>query len=309
MHLNLLFNNQGRAATLAPDKQSLRSIALRKIALSLLLALSVTPSISASADEQPPLRIGALLHLTGEFAVQGVAFRQGAELAADEVNTAGGVNGRKIEVVFEDTQYKPILSNSGAKKLSQIDKVAAVLISTATEAKAAGSVLQRDSLPGIVLWDSSPEIEALGEYMFGIGPWAPSSGARSAEFAWNTLKAKRAAVIYSNTEWSQYVAKFFESRMKELGGTIVRHYSLNPEENDFRTVLAKVSESKPDVLYAPIDGNIVAFFEQVQQRKVTIPIITSDIITDEYLETSPKSFEGVYQTMTGAPDSPAAQRM
>ena len=271
--------------------------------------ISLFLSSKADADGQPPLRIGALFHLTGEFAVQGVAFRQGAELAAEKVNASGGVNGRKIEILFEDTQYKPILSNSGAKKLSQIDKVSAVLISTATEAKAAGSVLQRDGVPGIVLWDSSPEIEALGDYMFGIGPWAPSSGARSAEFAAKALNAKTAVGINSNTEWAHYVERFFESRFQELGGKIMRRYALNPDENDFRTVLSKVAAAKPDVLYAPIDGNIVAFFEQVHQMKLTVPIITSDIITDEYLQTNPAIFEGVYQTMTTTPDSPAAKQM
>jgi len=277
--------------------------------LRFLLALCFVAPSAALCERPRPLRIGALFHVTGEFAVQGMAFRQGAELAAEELNSAGGVGGRSIELIIEDTQYKPILSNSGAKKLSQIDKVSAVLISTATEAKAAGSVLQRDHVPGIVLWDSSPEIEALGEYMFGIGPWAPSSGARSAEFAYQTLKAKTAAVVGSNTEWSHYVAKFFESRFKELGGTIIRSPSLNPDENDFRTVLAKVAASKPDVIYAPIDGNIIAFFEQAQQMKVSAPFVTSDIVTDEYLETHPQIFEGVYQTMTGAPDSAAAIRM
>lgn len=282
---------------------------MKQLAFPLCLALGFALVPPAHADAPPPLKIGALLHLTGEFAVQGVAFQQGAELAADEVNSAGGINGRKLEVIFEDTQYKPILSNSGAKKLSQIDKVAAVLISTATEAKAAGSVLQRDGVPSIVLWDSSPEIESMGDYMFGIGPWAPSSGTRSAEFAVNSLKAKTVAALSSNTEWSHYVTKFFESRVKELGGTVVRSHSFNPDENDFRTLLAKVAATKPDVIYAPIDGNIIAFFEQVQQMKVAIPIVTSDIVTDEYLETNAKSFEGVYQTMTGAPNSPAAQHM
>lgn len=272
--------------------------------LSFLISLSLPPSF---ADEKPPFVIGGLLHLSGEFALQGVAFREGAELAVERINAEGGIRGREIKIIFEDTQYRPLLATSGAKKLSEIDKVSAVLVSTATEAKAAAPIFQKERIPTIVLWDSSPEIEALGNYIFGIGPWTPASGSKAAEFAKNDLKAQRAVLLSSNTEWSQYVSKFFEERFLALGGLIVKSVVFNPDEVDFRTTLRKVQELSPDAIYAPIDGNIVPFFQQAHRINIRAPIITSDIITEEYLQTEPKSFEGVFQTMTGEQDSAATR--
>ncbi len=237
------------------------------------------------------------------------AFRDGIELAVSEVNATGGVDGRMLKAILEDTQYKPLPSSIGARKLSQIDGVSAVLISTITEAKAAGPMLQKEGVPSIVLWDSSPEVEALGDFFFGIGPWAPSSGERTAEFAASRLHAKTAMIVSSNTEWSQYVARYFTSKFTALGGTVVRNYALNPDELDFRTTLTKARAADPDVLYAPVDGNIIPFYKQLKQMKVSMPVVTSDIVTDEYLTEEPASFEGVYQTMTGDPDFPASKRL
>ena len=277
--------------------------------LFLLLVFCAPLSAIAAPQDNSPYKVGALLHITGDYAVQGVAFREGVELAAAEINAAGGINGHPIQAIFEDTQYLPLLSNNGAKKLSQVDQVSAVLVSTVSEAKAAGATLQRAEVPTIVLWDSSPEIEALGDYFFGIGPWSPSSGERTAKFAHDYLKAKNAVIINTNSEWSLYVGNYFASTFKNEGGTVLETLSFNPDERDYRSTLARVRSEKPDIIYAPMDGNIVSFFQQAHQMQVGIPLLTSDIITDDYLSSEPKSFEGVYQSLSAPPDFPATKRM
>ena len=272
--------------------------------LSTLFLLSCSHS-----PQDNTVRIGTLFHLTGEFAVQGEAFKEGAELAADAINKHGGINGRKLVLIHEDTQYRPLQAVSGAQKLLGRDHVSAVLVSTATEVKAVAPLLRQAKVPGITLWDSSPEIETLGEYLFGLGPWTPSSGEESARFAFDNLKARRAAVIASNTEWSLSVAQFFAEKFKALGGTIVYEAKLNPSETDYRTPLLKLKDAKPDVVYAPVDSNIPQFFSQTKHQKLTIPIITSDVITDDLLITENSGFEGAYQTMTADPHFPATERM
>src|SRR4051794_40485114 len=91
----------------------------------------------ATVCKAEPLRIGALFHLTGEFALQGVAFREGAELALEEAQSSGL---HDLEIVFEDTRYLPVDTNTGAKRLAEIEGLQAVLISTLTEAKTASPV-------------------------------------------------------------------------------------------------------------------------------------------------------------------------
>src|SRR5262245_30603528 len=139
-----------------------------------LLALFISFLPVAAHSSPPPFKIGALIHLTGEWPAQGAAFREGIELAADEINKAGGIRGRPIELVVEDTQYKSVVAHTIGKKMLSVDHVSAAIIGTISEVMAVGPEFERAKVPLFVLWDSAPELEALGDYVFAIGPWAPS---------------------------------------------------------------------------------------------------------------------------------------
>ncbi|MCO6432308.1 MAG: ABC transporter substrate-binding protein [Deltaproteobacteria bacterium] len=255
------------------------------------------------------MKIGALLHLTGEFAMQGQAFREGVELAIDSLNSEGSASSLQFAAQFEDSQYKPLQSHSGAKHLANNPEVIGAVVTTMLEAKAGGKIFEQGKLPTIVLWDSSPELEQIGDYLFGIGPWAPSSGTVAADFAKSKLGAKSAVIINTNTEWSVYVADWFEREFKKSGGNLLAHYAIDPSETDFKTILLKARALDPDVLYVPIDSNILPFFKQAKQLNITKPLLTSDILDIELFNEGGDLFEGVYQTMSGDPDSPQTKAM
>lgn len=271
----------------------------------LIVIASLTVIGRAELSAQAPRReltIGTLFHLTGEFSVQGEAFKEGVDLAVRTINLGGKLH---LNVVHEDTEYRPIKTVSGAKKLIERDKVDAVLISTASEIKSAGPVLNRAKRPTIVLWDSSPEIEAIGECVYAIGPWTPASGESAAQFARAHFGVKRVAVIDWNTEWSQGVSKFFRQKMTALGSEIVATISVNPDELDFRSLFQRLRERAPDLLYAPADANLPTFFRQLSQSALKIPVLTSDIITEDLLLQEPEIYENVYQSMSADLNFPA----
>ena len=268
----------------------------------------VGPKNLAFADDlpAPPLKVGGILHLTGEFSIQGTAFREGMELGAE---VARETEGQSIELFFEDTQYSALKALTAAKKLLSSDHVHATIISTAVEAKAAGPELQRAGVPSIVLWDSSPELEAIGDQMFSIGPWIPASGERMASFAKDHLHAKTAAIVHSNTEWSFAAASSFQKSFLQGGGKILLVANENPNETDFRTSLLRAKRQEPDVYYFPVDANLIAFFNQAKQLRLVAPILTSDIITEDNLAEDAKAFEGVYQSMPQVTASPLSNDM
>lgn len=282
-------------------------------ALSFLYGVMLCGCTHAADSGAPAARhelvIGALLHLTGEMAVQGVAFKEGIELGVDELNEDRSPGTLPIRAVFEDTQYKPMLAATGGKKLLEIDHAAAVLISTLPEAKAAGPVLLRAQVPTVVLWDSAPDLERMGRGVFGIGPWTPSSGEEGARYAYVKLSARRAVVVSTNTEWSLSVAGFFSDLFGKLGGSTVGSFTVNPDESDFRSVLLKLRDLRPDVVYAPVDANIPTFFRQYRSLRIEAPIVTSDIITDDLLSVDADAFEGSFQTMTADLDFPETRAL
>lgn len=257
---------------------------------------------SALADDQS-IKIGALLVLTGQYAMQGNAFREGIELAEDFINESGGIQGKKLKVIIEDTVNDPKKALSAAKKLASIDKVSAALMSSYPEYKTGGGEFQHQKIPAIALWDSSPELEQMGDYIFAIGPWAPSSGESAAEFAKNQLKATSAVIIASIDPWAELVAGYFENSFTRRGGKILQKIFLNPDTTDFRVIFTKIKSLKAEVIYAPITENISVFHAQKRALGISAPIISSDVIAEEHISKGPADFESVYQTGIKDPDN------
>ena len=158
-------------------------------------------------------------------------------------------------------------------------------------------------MPTIVLWDSAPAIEEMGESIFAIGPWAPDTGEKASRFALTNLKAKKAIVISNQHDWGLTVSRYFTDDFKSKGGEILSHEILNGDIADFRATLLKVKAKNPDVIYAPLTFGITSFATQLRQLKITVPIIMSDIITEALLDTSNGVLENFYHTAVVDPQS------
>lgn len=271
------------------------------------LCLPVLSVIAQAPREE--MKVGAILPLSGDMALQGTAFLEGMQLAMEEANALGKVE-KKIKLVVEDVRNEQVsVISTAATKLAEIDHVDAAITATYPQTMIGGKVFERNKIPVIALWDSSPAIDATGEYIFAIGPWTPASGTVPAQFARGQLKAERAAVIYSEEEWCQSVAGYFKSEFEQLRGKVVSSFALNANTSDFRAILSKIRVLKVDVIYAPIIQNLVPFYSQAYQLRIEVPIITSDNIAPEFIEKAPQAFEGVYQSMLQDPQTPIARAL
>lgn len=101
----------------------------------------------------------------------------------------------------------------------------------------------------------------------------------------------------------------FEEHFKKLGGVVSKTVSTLPDESDFRSVIVQVLASKPEVIYAPITSNLLAFFRQLRQLGFNGSLITSDNLTEDILLQGNKAFEGVYQTMVADPSGEKAAQL
>ena len=259
-----------------------------------------------AGTNKSPVTIGGIFCLTGEVASGCNAIREGAEVALDEINRAGGINGRHLRFDIQDSHFNPKEAHTLAKRFSANPEVKGVLISGIVETKSAAAPLERAKIPYLTLWDSAPEIEALGDYSFGIGPWLPATYELAAEFVFNRLNARRVAVIATNAEWSLGVAKGFKDKFQELGGASISYEEINPSDSDFRSLLTRVIRGNPEAIYAPITAHTIPFFKQLKQLGYAGKVITSDNITDQVIAQSDGALEGVMQTMASDPDNPEA---
>ena len=265
-----------------------------------LILLALFWPLSSGAE---PLRLGALLDLTKVYAPQGQAYLRGIELAVEEINKQAP---RSIEYFVEDTGFDAKNAVTGAQRLIVEKKVASLFTMSATEHKAVALMASKLKILSIALWDSSPDIESLGDYSFGFGPWTPGTGEETAKFALTRLQLKNAYIVTQQDEWSEAAGNYFKESFEKLGGQVVRFENLAAHSADFRSTVAKIGRSDADLVFCPMASNISQFIKQARQQKLSQKLITADVLTNEEISNAQGAAEGVYQLEADAPDSKRA---
>jgi branched-chain amino acid transport system substrate-binding protein len=271
-----------------------------------VLVLALLLSACMPTQEQQPT-IGVILHFTAEgYGPVAYAMQEGIDMAVAEQNAAGGINGQAVRVIYEDDGYDMKRAYSAANKLVNIDHVDAALISTYTEVMTVGPFFEQQHVPLVNMWDSSPHIDNLGDYIFGTGAWTPAVATRIADYAYDDLHLRRIAIVHQDAEWSATIAQYFTDRFTERGGVIVTKESLLESDSDFRTVITKIQNENTDGIFAPLGTHLDAFFMQLQAREYSGQILAADSLTQDFIDAANGAAEGVHYTSLKMPSTPEA---
>jgi branched-chain amino acid transport system substrate-binding protein len=225
------------------------------------------------------IKIGEYGSLTGDTATFGISTREGIDLALDEVNKAGGLLGKKVEVVVEDDRGKQEEAKTVVQKLIDKDKVIAVLGEVAsTRSIAGGQVCQSKGIPMISPSSTNPQVTQIGDYIFRVCFLDDFQGEVMARFATNTLKAKRVAIFYDKSnDYSVGLSKFFREAFEKSGGQIVAEEAYQTTDSDFSAQLTNISAQKPDAIYVPgYYTQVGQIAQQARKAGVTVPLLGGD---------------------------------
>jgi branched-chain amino acid transport system substrate-binding protein len=200
-------------------------------------------------------------------------------MAADEINRAGGINGRKLDVVIEDDQGSPERAATLASKLINQDKVVAVIGGGASGSSlAAAPRAQALKIPLISPSSTDPAVTRTGDFVFRVCFIDAFQGEVMARFAANALKAKKTAIMVDfNNPYSRGLSDFFETSFAKLGGQIVSKQSYAQGDPDFKGQLSTIRSTDPDVIYVPgyyADAAIIA--KQARQLGLNQPLLGGD---------------------------------
>lgn len=272
--------------------------------LFLVYGCVVCPAPLSHADTLR-IKIGVIAHLSGEWAREGNAFREGIELGAQELIEAG----QPIQLLIEDSQFLSKLAVGAAQKLIAQDKVDGMLVTSLSETKPIAQIVEKSRVPTIVLWDAGPELDRLGDYIFGVGGWAPGTGEKAAQFAYQDLGVRRVAILYNSREWSQDAARYFRDAFIKAGGVVVFDEELPPSESDFRGIATRLRSRHAELVYAPLEDNFVATIKTLWELKSGPRFMTSDVLSTDFIKALGPAAERFLYTQTVAPDSPALQRL
>lgn len=252
--------------------------------------------------------VGFYGSLTGESASFGNSAKEGAELAIEELNAAGGLlGGRKLKLIVEDDQSKADEASSAVTKLISQDKVIAVLGEVASSRSlAAAPVCQKFKVPMITPASTNDKVTQAGDFIFRTCYTDSQQGRVLAEFAFNELKAKRVAIMKDpSQDYSVGLSTAVEENTKKLGGEVIPPVSYSGKDPDFRAILTQLRDAKPDVIFATGYYQEAAIIvRQARELGLTIPILGGDGWVGDSLQDGREALNNCFISNHFATDDP-----
>lgn len=275
---------------------------------SLLLVAGCAKQPDGSADSAAPVRIGLNAEITGELSAVGTSSRNAAQLLVAEINAAGGLEiaGKKhpVDLVVGDNGGKPDQAASTAQRLISQNEILAMVGPNASAcAIPASAIAESVGVAMISPWSTNPKTTldaTTGNYKSYVFRGCFTDlfqGRVLAKFTLDTLKAKRAAVLYDvASEAPNGQATLFKEAFEKNGGQIVAFETYTTGDRDFSAQLTKIRAANPDVFFIPAYYNDVPLIAQQARRLgITAPFVGSDAwSTPELVKLGGADVEGAY---------------
>ena len=246
----------------------------------LALAFSCSrPGEDIATPNRTTIEIGYFGDLTGPTFNFGQSAINGVLMATSEINQAGGINGRKIDIVIEDDKGSPEEAARLTAKLIDQDKVIAIIAGgTSGNSRAAGPKAQASHIPLITPSSTDPAVTQTGNYIFRACFVDTFQGEVMASFAVNTLKAQKAAILTDfNSPYSKGLTDYFKLSFGRLGGIIVSEQTYTQGDADFKGQLSSIRSAEPDVIYIPgYYGDVALIAKQARMIGLTQPLLGGD---------------------------------
>lgn len=259
------------------------------------LAVALLAGATAAAAQGAPIKIGAILPLTGSGASYGVWMKGGAEMAAEEINAAGGIAGRKLEVIYEDHAADASKAVNAMRRLVEVEKVPFSLTSYSSPTLAVQPIAVQNK---VVIMNGGGQSDSLAnkEYLYNNIPVVSNEVGVMADWLAKDRKLRSAVLIVANDEAGRNSAKTFRERYTAAGGKVLAEEQVALDATDFRAQLAKVKARGGELLYISSYGrNVAIIADQARELGIAIPLAgTSWILVPETMKS--KGAEGMLTT-------------
>ncbi len=295
---------------------------MKKRLLALLLVLPLTLGALAACDNTPettaapepgqtgtegepgtgtegePIKFGLLAPLTGTNAEYGQGFEIATKMAADEINSNGGINGRPIEIVVSDSKGEPKESSILARQFADDSEIMAIIGDFTSGASMANApIVDEAGLVQLSPTASNPDYAGMSDYTFGIMGRQADEGPFFANYILaKKMGAKKVGVIYINSDWGQSSYKALTDTFEEAGLELVADANYVDGESDFSSVVTKVRAGNPDTIVILDQGAVPKVLTQMQQSGWTDVQISTlgPGASEQLIELSADAAENLY---------------
>ena len=252
---------------------------MKRILLASIVIASLLSACQNSGGGGDKVKIGVFMSTTGTTANFGISSVNGIKLATDEINAAGGINGKQVELLVQDDRSDPSEAATIVTKFVTQDMVNAVIGEVASSRSlAAAPIAQNAKIPMLTPSSTNPEVTKKGDFIFRSCFIDPYQGAAIAQFAARTLGAKTAAIMVDRkNDYSTGLEKVIDETFQKLGGKIVATQSYQEGDQDFNAQLTSLKGANPEVIFVPGYYNDVGLIaKQARDKGITVPLIGGD---------------------------------
>lgn len=261
--------------------------------------------------QQPTLKFGLAMPLTGGQALYGNDQVKAAQWAVDEINKKGGINGKKLEMVLLDTQADPQVGIQAVNRLVSVEKVPVFVTAWSGVVKAVAPIANDNKVVELSVGAASPDIAKLGDYVYTTFPLADVDIKAVANYSVKDMGKKKAAVLFINNETGIPAAAVYRDAVTKAGGQIVASESYDQKATDFTGPLLKIRAANPDIVHLQgLVSESPQVIAQARQLGINVPITSySGIYNPKLIEQLGAAAEGVIATSLapGASDLPAVK--
>ncbi len=290
---------------------------MRRASLALAALTFFGVALTGCASTSNTIEIGGVGELTGDIPAVGASYKNAAAMAVKEVNDAGGleVGGKKypINLTIEDNAGKADQSAAVTTKLITQQNVVAIVGPNASRyAIPASEIAESSKVMLISPWSTNPKLTLDAKtnqpkkYVFRAAFIDDFQGQVVAKYAYSTLKAMKAAVLYDvASEYNKGIAEVFKSTFAQIGGQVVAFETYTTNDKDFTAQLTKIKAAAPDVVFLPnYYSEVPLQIKQAKQLGISVPFLGSDSWgSAELLKLCGTDCEGYYFSTHYAPDN------
>jgi branched-chain amino acid transport system substrate-binding protein len=234
------------------------------------------PGSTAGGDK---VKIGVFMSLTGSTAQFGISSTNGIKMAAEEVNAAGGINGKQVELLVQDDRSDAQEAATIVTKFVTQDGVHGILGEVASSRSiAAAPIAQNAKVPMLTPSSTNPEVTKAGDYIFRSCFIDPVQGAAMSQFAGKSLGKRRAALMVDRkNDYSTGLEKVINEVFPKFGGQVVITQSFQEGDTDFNGQLTSIKGANPDVIFIPgYYGDVALIAKQARDKGLNVPLVGGD---------------------------------
>lgn len=241
------------------------------------------------SNETGPIKIGFIAPLSGDAAAYGEPMRNAVQVVTNQVNAAGGIDGRQVEVIYEDGKCVGTNASLAAQKLATVDKVTAMIVGACSgEAMAAAPIAEENKIVLMSPAASTPALSTAGDYIFRVAPSDSASAKRMAELMVEK-GYKKVAIISEQTDYGQGLKTAFEQNAQEKGIELVYNESFATDIFDFKPFGVTINKSGADALFinAQTGATATKIAKVVRDQGGKMQYFTYFLTGDDFVKSGP----------------------